>query len=80
MNWSIADSEVAEGDPAVTLELKDDSYSRSMWDFSFQALYKVNSATVMCGLMLYAHTDNSSQQKLQLCPLQHMGLSICFFF
>ncbi|KAG8056437.1 hypothetical protein GUJ93_ZPchr0002g25685 [Zizania palustris] len=41
MNWSITDSEVIEGDPAVTLELKDDSYSRSMWDFSFQALYKV---------------------------------------
>ncbi|KAG2642801.1 hypothetical protein PVAP13_2KG214900 [Panicum virgatum] len=42
VNWSIADSEVTEGDPAVTLELKDDSYSRSMWDFSFQALYKVS--------------------------------------
>jgi D-hexose-6-phosphate mutarotase len=41
MNWSITDSEANEGDPAVTLELKDDSYSRSMWDFSFQALYKV---------------------------------------
>ncbi|OAY73211.1 putative glucose-6-phosphate 1-epimerase [Ananas comosus] len=41
MNWSIADSEVSEGDPVVTLELKDDSYSHSMWDFSFQALYKV---------------------------------------
>ncbi|OEL15326.1 hypothetical protein BAE44_0023664 [Dichanthelium oligosanthes] len=35
-------SEVTDGDPAVTLELKDDSYSRSMWDFSFQALYKVS--------------------------------------
>ncbi|XP_072994625.1 putative glucose-6-phosphate 1-epimerase [Typha latifolia] len=41
MNWSIANSEVSEEDPVVTLELKDDSYSRSMWDFSFQALYKV---------------------------------------
>uniref|UniRef100_M8C608 glucose-6-phosphate 1-epimerase n=1 Tax=Aegilops tauschii TaxID=37682 RepID=M8C608_AEGTA len=41
VNWSITDSEVTEGDPTVTLELKDDSYSRSMWDFSFQALYKV---------------------------------------
>lgn len=41
VNWSITDSEVTEGDLAVTLEMKDDSYSRSMWDFSFQALYKV---------------------------------------
>jgi D-hexose-6-phosphate mutarotase len=41
VNWSITDSEVTEGDPAVTLELKDDSYSRAMWDFSFHALYKV---------------------------------------
>lgn len=41
MNWSIAGSENNEGDPIVTLELKDDPYSRSMWDFSFQALYKV---------------------------------------
>jgi glucose-6-phosphate 1-epimerase len=45
MNWSITDSEVTEGNPAVTLELKDDSYSHSMWDYSFQALYKV---TVLC--------------------------------
>ncbi|XP_010926027.1 putative glucose-6-phosphate 1-epimerase isoform X2 [Elaeis guineensis] len=41
MSWSIADSDNVEGDPIVTLELKDDLYSRSMWDFSFQALYKV---------------------------------------
>ncbi|CAL5074815.1 unnamed protein product [Urochloa decumbens] len=46
VNWSITDSEVTEGDPAVTLELKDDSYSRSMWDFSFQALYKASIAGV----------------------------------
>lgn len=41
MNWSVLDSETIEGNPVVTLELKDDAYSRSMWDFSFQALYKV---------------------------------------
>jgi glucose-6-phosphate 1-epimerase len=46
MNWYITDSEVTEGNPAVTLELKDDSYSRSMWDYSFQAVYKVNSVIV----------------------------------
>lgn len=41
MIWSHTDSEDKEGDVAITLELKDDSYSRSMWDFSFHALYKV---------------------------------------
>ncbi|XP_020249807.1 putative glucose-6-phosphate 1-epimerase isoform X1 [Asparagus officinalis] len=41
MNWSLADSENSEGDPTVTLELKDDNYSRSMWDFSFHASYRV---------------------------------------
>lgn len=41
MDWSIADSENIEGNPILTLELKDSPYSRSMWDFSFQALFKV---------------------------------------
>ncbi|KAK6922701.1 Aldose 1-/Glucose-6-phosphate 1-epimerase [Dillenia turbinata] len=41
MNWSIIDSEKVEGNPVLTLELKDEAYSRSMWDYSFQALYKV---------------------------------------
>ncbi|KAL5713424.1 glucose-6-phosphate 1-epimerase [Ranunculus cassubicifolius] len=41
MSWSVADSETVEGNPVVTLELKDGPYSRAMWDFSFQALYKV---------------------------------------
>lgn len=41
MNWSLLDSESVEGKPVVTFELKDTPYSRSMWDFSFQALYKV---------------------------------------
>ncbi|WOL17022.1 glucose-6-phosphate 1-epimerase [Canna indica] len=41
MSWSIADSDNIEGDPILTLELRDDPYSRSMWDFSFQALYKI---------------------------------------
>lgn len=42
MDWSIVDSETVEGNPVVTLELKDGPYSRSMWDFSIQALYKVS--------------------------------------
>ncbi|KAA8547379.1 hypothetical protein F0562_003757 [Nyssa sinensis] len=41
MNWSLVDSENVEGNPVITLELKDASYSRSMWDFSFKALYKI---------------------------------------
>ncbi|KAL6273962.1 hypothetical protein ACE6H2_024654 [Prunus campanulata] len=41
LDWSVIDSENVQGDPAITLELKDGEYSRSMWDFSFQALYKV---------------------------------------
>lgn len=42
MDWSIINSENVEGNPIVTLELKDGPYSRSMWDFGFQALYKVS--------------------------------------
>ncbi|KAJ9172772.1 hypothetical protein P3X46_015981 [Hevea brasiliensis] len=41
MDWSVIDSENVEGNPAVTLMLKDGPYSHSMWDFGFQALYKV---------------------------------------
>jgi glucose-6-phosphate 1-epimerase len=40
--WSILNSEnTEEGNPVITLELKDSPYSRAMWDFGFQALYKV---------------------------------------
>lgn len=42
MEWAVVDSQNNEGEPVVILELKDDPYSRSMWDFSFQALYKVS--------------------------------------
>lgn len=35
-----------QGDPAITLELKDGEYSRSMWDFNFQALFKVSSISL----------------------------------
>ncbi|KAL2520662.1 Galactose mutarotase-like superfamily protein [Forsythia ovata] len=41
VNWSLVNSENVEGSPAITLELKDSPYSRSMWDYSFLALYKV---------------------------------------
>ncbi|CAH1413585.1 unnamed protein product [Lactuca virosa] len=40
-DWSIVDSENVDGTPVITLELKDSSYSRAMWDYSFQALYKI---------------------------------------
>lgn len=41
MDWSLIGSENVDGNPVVTLELKDGPYSRSMWDFSFRATYKV---------------------------------------
>lgn len=41
MDWSVVDSENADDSATVTLELKDNPYSRGMWDFGFQALYKV---------------------------------------
>ncbi|KAG2327291.1 hypothetical protein Bca4012_036292 [Brassica carinata] len=41
MDWSVVDSENAVDNAAVTLELKDGPYSRSMWDFAFHAFYKV---------------------------------------
>ena len=41
MDWFVIDSDKVEGNPMVTLELKDAPYSRDMWDFSFQALFKV---------------------------------------
>ncbi|XP_050227906.1 putative glucose-6-phosphate 1-epimerase isoform X2 [Mercurialis annua] len=41
VDWSVVDSEIVEGSPVVTLMLKDGPYSRAMWDFGFQALYKV---------------------------------------
>ncbi|XP_071702495.1 putative glucose-6-phosphate 1-epimerase [Rutidosis leptorrhynchoides] len=40
-DWSIVDSENVDGSPVITLELKDTPYSRAMWDYSFQALYKI---------------------------------------
>lgn len=79
MNWSISDSEANEGDPAVTLELKDDSYSRSMWDFSFQALYKVKPCyhTMCHGALLhsakpesYQHYSTTTSHQFQLIVLQ----------
>ncbi|PWA73880.1 galactose mutarotase-like superfamily protein [Artemisia annua] len=40
-DWSIVDSDNVDGSPVITLELKDSPYSRAMWDYSFQALYKI---------------------------------------
>ncbi|KAL5752644.1 hypothetical protein ACOSQ2_023151 [Xanthoceras sorbifolium] len=59
MDWSVVNSENLEGNPAVTLELKDGPYSRAMWDFSFQALYKVilNSKSISTQLTI-TNTDD----------------------
>ena len=53
MSWSIADSDNVEGDPIITLELRDDPYSRSMWDFSFQTLYKVSLLIICASVLLF---------------------------
>ncbi|KAL6952082.1 glucose-6-phosphate 1-epimerase [Sarracenia purpurea var. burkii] len=58
-NWSIVDFEDVEGSPVVTLDLKDDPYSRSMWDFSFQAMYKVIlDARSLSTELVITNTDN----------------------
>lgn len=43
MDWSIVEMENVDGNPSLTLELRDGEYSRAMWDYGFQALYKVNA-------------------------------------
>lgn len=58
MNWSVVDSDDVEGNPVVTLELKDGPYSRSMWDFSFQAIYKVS----LCLATFNLHTETIPQR------------------
>ncbi|KAI4314834.1 hypothetical protein L6164_027702 [Bauhinia variegata] len=59
MDWSLVDSENVEGNPAITLELKDAPYSRSMWDFGFHALYKVTLNTKSLSTELKVkNTDN----------------------
>lgn len=59
LDWSVVDSDNADGNPVVTLLLKDGPYSRSMWDFGFQALYKVilNSKSISTELTV-TNTDN----------------------
>ncbi|VVB18392.1 unnamed protein product [Arabis nemorensis] len=55
MDWSVFDSDNA----AVTLELKDGPYSRAMWDFGFQALYKIIvGADCLSTELKVTNTDN----------------------
>ncbi|KAL5557314.1 hypothetical protein UlMin_039550 [Ulmus minor] len=59
LDWSVVDSENVDGNPVVTLELKDEPYSRSMWDFSFRALFKVNLTTKSLSTeLVVTNTDN----------------------
>ncbi|KAF8047580.1 hypothetical protein N665_2939s0004 [Sinapis alba] len=61
MDWSVVDSENAVDNAAVTLELKDGPYSRSMWDFAFQALYKVVvGADCLSTELKITNTDNKA--------------------
>ncbi|KAK8943400.1 hypothetical protein KSP40_PGU018438 [Platanthera guangdongensis] len=58
IEWSLLDSDNNGGEPVVTLELKDGLYSRSMWDFGFQALYKVKlSAKGLSTALTIKNTD-----------------------
>ncbi|XP_031475137.1 putative glucose-6-phosphate 1-epimerase [Nymphaea colorata] len=41
MTWSLTNSENTEGNPLITLEIKDNPYSHSMWNYSFAAQYKI---------------------------------------
>ncbi|CAA7401971.1 unnamed protein product [Spirodela intermedia] len=59
LDWSVVGAENVEGDPAVTLELRDNPYSRAMWDFSFQALYKVTlSSKSLVTVLTITNTDS----------------------
>ncbi|KAF7828875.1 putative glucose-6-phosphate 1-epimerase [Senna tora] len=61
MDWSVVESENVEGNPVVTLELKDEPYSRAMWDFSFHALFKVTLNTKSLSTELKVkNTDNKA--------------------
>lgn len=40
--WSIASSENAGGSPSVVFELKDNDYTRGIWNYGFHATYKVS--------------------------------------
>lgn len=40
--WSIASTENVEGNPSVVFELKDNKYTRDMWNYGFHATYKVS--------------------------------------
>ncbi|KAK7406720.1 hypothetical protein VNO78_08350 [Psophocarpus tetragonolobus] len=61
MDWTFVGSENTEGNPVVTLELKDAPYSRAMWDFSFHALFKVtlNDKSLSTELTV-KNTDNKA--------------------
>ncbi|KAG5061049.1 hypothetical protein JHK87_002078 [Glycine soja] len=61
MDWTVVDSENTEGNPVVTLELKDAPYSRAMWDFSFHALFKVTlNAKSLATELTVKNTDNKA--------------------
>ncbi|XP_078430997.1 galactose mutarotase-like superfamily protein [Wolffia australiana] len=61
LDWSVVGTENAEGDPTVTLELKDNEYTRAMWDFSFHALYKISlSPKALQTVVTITNTDSKT--------------------
>ncbi|XP_019444772.1 PREDICTED: putative glucose-6-phosphate 1-epimerase [Lupinus angustifolius] len=61
LDWTVIDSENVDGNPVVTLELKDEPYTRAIWDFSFHALYKVSlDAKSLSTELKIKNTDNKA--------------------
>lgn len=61
MTWSVASSSNSEGNPMVTLVLKDNPYTHSMWDYSFLATYKVTlSSDKLSTELVIKNTDNKA--------------------
>lgn len=73
MNWSVVSSETVGGNPSVTLELKDGPYSRSMWDYSFQALFKV-SEFMLCVFSSFFFFSSCVSQLILLNNLKMLKL------
>lgn len=57
--WSIIGSENATGNPCVTFELKENDYSKGIWDHDFLATYKVSlEPTKLSTKLVVKNTDD----------------------
>lgn len=61
MDWSLVDSAVVDDTCIAVLELRDGPYSRSMWDYSFKATYKVGlSKNSLVTELIIKNTDSKA--------------------